>query len=1091
VWLATSAGVFEIDEGLTAWVERLRARSDTTGFSDVSHSANWLWALDYRNQLYAAPLHDAREFVIQQPLGGGRTLEFASPSGDTVSIHSTSHSAGGKTAVLRFVRRGGMIQQLDSLPLQENGFGRIAFPGGYRWTRDESAVFYLDSAGQRHRVLSLRDRVDASGASFKRASVLTDEGLITVDRFGNVISRVYEAISNVCAVERHGRGWRAYLDNGTVLRADTAFLWEWPEPPAYFDLTSCAVGSSIWAIGNSGERFGIFRASSEGWMLSKDLGEKSTGPYGWIHAAGDHVWAASGDISGDVRLLHSRDGGRGWDTIGVNDIVAGSLATSGRLVWAINGESDSTRHLLVLAGRRARRTLPVAAGSVHAWVAGDSVWVVDGSKTIHFTPDWGKTWRMRLVSIDGASLVGIRKSAAFLSVRDISEDGEAWYSSVDDGFNWTPALSSAPPIPGTETLGSPWQNSGGRTYTLVRRTVFPRISSYRIDHSLTHASLELLLDTTVVDGVAPDSFTLKLAGVDSHDHTRGEYEEFADDACRREQRARWVCSFAPQSAGIRPGEKGYLLLTVEGGDFRHAYALPAFEFLPVWRRLPAPVLWAAAGYATVLLLSALLLVARPLWLHWIYWTLHRYAASLPWLGGTWAVTTLRLLLPHFAHHPRVLDAWVEKHAEVVEREFKALDARLIPPEQYVPLPLDVRRTEAGLGPGLVPIRTIGEPTAESFRPFFRADRTLLEIVGTGGSGKTTLALRVIGWALGRTNEERLTSHRMLPVWVDEETDDLLKVAGRQLRAWTGEDLSDEFVRRLLAAGRTLVVLDRLSERSVKMQEFVRRSHGQLRVRRMLVTSRTPIEFESRVTTYLGTRELTFDSLARLITARLAVADADPGLTASGLARPHLWWTAEKQAELTTRITRLFRVAKDVDEGDIPLQPLLVRIAVDEAAALRKAGSPASKLAASIPRLIENYLKSLNPSDAGQDCLTHDAMLRAAQLAAALELGTQYRPRSFSRTEAEDYFAANKWDITISPDPLRRLIANGVLVDEGAGYMRFRLDPVAEYVAAEAAVQKHGQNAEAWQSLLSAVAAAGADSYGRILVALRQIRMRAL
>jgi hypothetical protein len=48
----------------------------------------------------------------------------------------------------------------------------------------------------------------------------------------------------------------------------------------------------------------------------------------------------------------------------------------------------------------------------------------------------------------------------------------------------------------------------------------------------------------------------------------------------------------------------------------------------------------------------------------------------------------------------------------------------------------------------------------------------------------------------------------------------------------------------------------------------------------------------------------------------------------------------------------------------------------------------------------------------------------------------------------------------------------VVLDEGVGYMRFMLDPVAEFVAADVVVQEWGRDAVAWEALLDRMNAAG-------------------
>lgn len=1099
VWLATAARLFETDGRLTHWTEPLWLDSDTTAFSDIISSDRWVWLLGENDRIYFAPVQNPGAFH-EHELGTEYTLRFASASGDTIFIHHQASELEQPDLFRLVVTAQEQLQELDASPLREHGTGPVALPQRLWWVTQGKDLFHFDSAGRRQRVLTAPTEIEVVNGTSERALAITAEGAVAVSPRGDVINRLFEPSGSACAVERRGDFWYMYLNDGSTSRADSTFLWEWPGENPDLSLAACAVGRTVWAVRTEldGEnllsRTSLLRRSGERWITIRGLTTWERRPPIWIHADGDRIWAMGRRADGELQLVRSLDDGRRWDSVDLSGIIQGSLHGFGSQIWALRETSltDSAAQLVVLAGARSgKAVLKAPPASNDAWMAGDSVWIATDN-FIHFTADWGENWEQRAAP-SGESLYRIVKSGPVLSVRAGTPNAYGWYSSTDAGINWNSDLGFEEVLPGTGSAALPWEMGSATAGMLVPRTIFPRIVSYRITHSLTQARLEIQLDTTTAaKGTIADSFSFELGGVDAHDRTRGEYDTFKD-ACRREESvARWTCTFSPEAAGIRPGDEGYLRLTLRRGEFRHAYPLPAFTFLPLWRRLPSSILWAVAGYSAILIVAVFLYLLKPLWLHRLYWTLRRYAGQLPWLTGTVAATVIDLLLPFLARHPRVLDAWVEKHAERIDRAFRQLDARLIPPEQYVPLPVDVLRAGAG-GSELVVIRRITEPTAEAFRPFFEGKRTLLEILGSGGSGKTTLALRVVGWGLGRSefsaSEERLTRHRLLPVWVDEETKDLLQVAVRQTSTWAEEDVPEEFVRTLLRAGRILVVLDRLSERSAEMQGYVRRAQGQLRVQRMLVTTRAPLTSEAPVTTYLRTRELTFESLARLVSARLAVTDPDPLCRPDELPRPHPCWTAEKQAELTSRITRLFRVSSEGgDEMAIPLQPLLARIAVDEAAMLRKGGSSSEALTQSIPRLIQNYLVSLNPADADEDGLSDAAMLRVAQLAATLELGEKYRPRSFSRAEARTEFALHGWNIDTKPDPLQRLILNGVLVDEGAGYMRFRLDPVAEFVAADAAVQDKAHDQTAWQSLLDSVSAAEADSYYRLLIALRQIRL---
>ena len=68
---------------------------------------------------------------------------------------------------------------------------------------------------------------------------------------------------------------------------------------------------------------------------------------------------------------------------------------------------------------------------------------------------------------------------------------------------------------------------------------------------------------------------------------------------------------------------------------------------------------------------------------------------------------------------------------------------------------------------------------------------------------------------------RLAAHQMVPVFVVQDTSDLLSAVTRNLREMLCEDeLPDDLVRSLLSRKRILVIVDALSEREVDTQRHI-------------------------------------------------------------------------------------------------------------------------------------------------------------------------------------------------------------------------------------------------------------------------------
>src|SRR5262249_10779820 len=105
---------------------------------------------------------------------------------------------------------------------------------------------------------------------------------------------------------------------------------------------------------------------------------------------------------------------------------------------------------------------------------------------------------------------------------------------------------------------------------------------------------------------------------------------------------------------------------------------------------------------------------------------------------------------------------------------------------------------------------------------------------------STLACALARWAFSDDSDERLAPHRMVPVFVVQETTNLVEAVTQNLRRMLGDDeLPDDLVRGLLAKQRLLVIVDALSEREPDTQkhlgEFFAKSE---QINAIVITSRT-------------------------------------------------------------------------------------------------------------------------------------------------------------------------------------------------------------------------------------------------------------
>ena len=193
------------------------------------------------------------------------------------------------------------------------------------------------------------------------------------------------------------------------------------------------------------------------------------------------------------------------------------------------------------------------------------------------------------------------------------------------------------------------------------------------------------------------------------------------------------------------------------------------------------------------------------------------------------------------YRPRVLDAWVAEHQGRIKQRFSAI-ATVEQRRHHLSLPVKV-------GHNLEP-----ELTPERLRELDGLDGLVL-ISGEGGVGKTSLALRIAGWAL----EGRLTERAVVPVLVEADLqgeESLLSRVRSSLEALT-EQRGPEgraLVRALLERRRLLVIIDHF-----------------------IVTSRREESFGGKVVLHLRPERLTADRLWPFFTDYLRLVQAEEAL----------------------------------------------------------------------------------------------------------------------------------------------------------------------------------------------------------------------
>ena len=390
------------------------------------------------------------------------------------------------------------------------------------------------------------------------------------------------------------------------------------------------------------------------------------------------------------------------------------------------------------------------------------------------------------------------------------------------------------------------------------------------------------------------------------------------------------------------------------------------------------------------------------------------------------------------YRPRVLDAWVEEHQGRIEQRFSAI-ATVEQRRHHLSLPVKV-------GHKLEP-----ELTAERLRELDGLDGLVL-ISGEGGVGKTSLALRIAGWAL----EGRLTDRAVVPVLVEadlqgEESllsrvrsslETLIEQRGPEARALAP---TLPLVRALLERRRLLVILDHFSELGDGSRQRLLPTADDFPSAWAIVTSRREESFGGKVVLHLRPQRLTADRLWPFFTDYLRLVQAEEALD----------FDLHERA-----VGRLREITAGIVDEQQAITVLLAKLYIDVVLAERR-GAGGSLLPASVPALMLTYVRQINDAIPEADRQPRELVVRALQHLAQASEEKLFRPRAVRRAlalralavasaeregmEAEEGSQLPRGGVEL----LRYLVERLYLVEESpdGAALRLVLDPLADYLAA--------------------------------------------
>ncbi|HBL14850.1 MAG TPA: PBS lyase, partial [Cyanobacteria bacterium UBA11162] len=440
-------------------------------------------------------------------------------------------------------------------------------------------------------------------------------------------------------------------------------------------------------------------------------------------------------------------------------------------------------------------------------------------------------------------------------------------------------------------------------------------------------------------------------------------------------------------------------------------------------------------------LCFILLWKRPLWLLQLNESLENSNVELPFLGGFKISIRTLLFIQWFHYHPRVLDAWVNKHickARIQFAKKKAVKNH----EVYIPVPIKLNDNPPT------------ELTVEELRSSFDNNRDCLVIWGEGGSGKTNLACQIAKWAMSEDKTKRLFDYLMIPVLIEQELTSegkgeqspLLEAIKGQLSDITDnkdDDISDKFLNYLLRRNRILVIVDHLSEMSeaTRKQICPARSKEEFPISKLIVTSRQKQNFAVTGTT-IQTQKIYGEKLFSVMQTYLT----EKGKALFDEAECHetcgqLCKLVGKHRNITVLLARMFAKQK---------------IAAKEGT-IEHDGDQSDN----IPDLMISYLNTLNETNqvCGYEKLDDDTVRKDAKIIAWECLKSSYKAEPAKRQDVLDALGGDNPEkhLNYLEKRLNLIQITGPAKDK----VRFNIELLAEYLAGLHLVDVYGNNEENW------------------------------
>jgi hypothetical protein len=406
----------------------------------------------------------------------------------------------------------------------------------------------------------------------------------------------------------------------------------------------------------------------------------------------------------------------------------------------------------------------------------------------------------------------------------------------------------------------------------------------------------------------------------------------------------------------------------------------------------------------------------------------------------------------------VMNAWIKANKNDLIKSFKQSEVAKLR-GHYIPLPLLLKNSETK--------ELIDCPDNKLLEKLFVSKRTVVQITGPGGAGKTTLAVALGRWLIEQLEKPAKEKQARIPVIIDADTSNLFQTVMELLTtSLPDQSIPADLVKYMLKKQRLVIIMDALSERKTETQDHFKKIHSLVGANALIITSRREITMKVKEKTLLSPDTLNPKSLVHFVKGCLNEHEAHP--------------IKDEQDKLVFAA----KIAELVESNhhNTFILPILVKLIVENALSnahhYTNVAQMTEGIPAHIPQVYYDYLLRMHPTHSTASNFLHDyQIIDVAELMAKLSLNDKFEPGDFKESAIQALLSNNAQYNNI--DVVQRFIDNNIITKRqslGIFYLRFNLDTLAEYLAASRLYDEYHNNGKL-QELIMKVSRATADTPG--------------